>query len=173
MSSEHDFRKATPACEAYREAVLDSVGGDPLPVEIAAHVRGCAACRRLVSETERALALVAALPPEPIPAGFAGRVAARARDERRGARRLLGLTAAAAAVLLAAVGTLALRAGTPAAVPPGPEVAALPSTPAEPPAELVDDLELVENLDLLRDLDVLEAVAAVDAAAEWPELVGG
>ena len=154
-------------CERFTEAILESVGaGLPAP-EVQAHLDGCAACRRLAAQADRALALVDALPPAVVPAGFVARVLARARAERRGGRAAW-LAAAAAALLVVTGGLLAWRwrKGGPAAT----EVAR--PLPAEPPAELLEDWELIENLDLLQRLDVLEALDAVEAREQFAALDG-
>jgi predicted anti-sigma-YlaC factor YlaD len=161
-------------CDTLRETILESVGAEPPTGAAAAHLAGCAACRREVRAALRALALLDLLPAATVPAGFAPRVVARAKAEARGARATW-IAAAAAALLVVTIGLVAVagRGGTGGS---GPEVAqgdgGAGTVPAEPPPELLEQWELLENLELLQRLDVLEALDAVEAREQFAALDG-
>jgi anti-sigma factor RsiW len=109
------------------------------------HLAVCEACSAEMRAQAAAWRLLDALPAPPAPAGFAARVAERARSAppaRRG--RILGLplpaVAAAAAILLAAGGTaLLLNDG--------------PSPQDLPDDRILDDLAVLESMDVLQDGD--------------------
>ena len=160
-------------CQSYREAVLESVGAAPPEPEVQAHIDSCDGCRRLAAESLAALELIDTLPDAPVPPGFAPRVLARARSQRRG-RRSVWLSAAAAAVIVVTAGLLTLAIRGDGRDRDGVNIASKsdPGTPDTgpeagvgdaPPDELIENMELIENLELLEKLDAIEAIDAVDA----------
>src|SRR5262245_43872813 len=94
-------------CQALDDYLVRDLGGDDL-ARFTAHLAGCPDCRQAVHEQQRLAALLAeAVSREPVPAGLAGRVAARLRSARR--RR----AAVAAALLAAATATAVWLYGRP------------------------------------------------------------
>ena len=74
------------SCQDTRELFSAWVDGEATPAErarVEEHLRACADCRRELDRFRRTLALLRAVEPARAPAGFAGRVLARARPAPR------------------------------------------------------------------------------------------
>lgn len=89
--------------------------GDPDRVEAVSHASGCAGCARALREAERLQALLAAVEPEPLPAGAFERASTEIRTQlRREARlRLVGAIAGACATFAIFVGFARARSSAP------------------------------------------------------------
>jgi anti-sigma factor RsiW len=122
---------------------------------VAAHVDGCAECRRAVDETRAVLARLGASLPAPPPPNwgrYQAEVRARVAARRSRARRwwtqpvpLIASVGLVAALLLLSVQDRAMP----------PELPAVEETALGARLDLLEKYPVVERLDLLEDLDVI------------------
>ena len=127
-------------CETIREAIheaFDDDRGDALPTELRAHLASCPDCRELARDLASLRDALRALPREPLPSQALDRVWRDTVRARGPANPVAwgGWRAAAAAVVVTALGASTLYMVSIPTVPPGPSSAELAR--AEAQAEMV------------------------------------
>jgi predicted anti-sigma-YlaC factor YlaD len=127
-------------CETIREAIheaFDDDRGDALPTELRAHLASCAACRELADDLAALRVALRELPREPLPPAALDQVWRNTVRAEGAARRPAWTTwrAAAAAVVVTALGASTLYMVSIPTAPPGPSAAELAR--AEAQAEMV------------------------------------
>lgn len=127
-------------CETIRDAIheaFDDDRGDALPTELRAHLASCTACRELARDLAALRDGLRALPREPLPSDALDRVwrdTVRAKGFAK-PPAWRGWRAAAAAVVVTALGVSTLYMVSIPTAPPGPSAAEL--AVAEAQAEMV------------------------------------